>query len=56
MHIANSQVWRAITGEAAPTVPPTAKQYSKAVEPYQKALELNPGRPSLQSKLGLRRQ
>jgi hypothetical protein len=34
VHIANSLSWRAITGEAPPTVPPTAKQYSKAGLPW----------------------
>jgi len=30
VHIANSISWRAITGEAPPTMPPTAKDYTKA--------------------------
>ena len=30
VHIANSMTWRAITGEAPPTIPPTAKQYADA--------------------------
>jgi len=34
VHIANSLNWRAITGEAPPTVPPTAKQYSDAGLPW----------------------
>lgn len=34
VHIANSLAWRAITGEAPPTVPPTAKQYKKAGLPW----------------------
>jgi len=34
VHIANSLVWRAITGQAPPTLPPTAKQYSKAGFPW----------------------
>jgi len=34
VHLANSLVWRAITGEAPPTQPPTAKQYSKAGLPW----------------------
>ncbi|MCP4572673.1 MAG: hypothetical protein GY838_10015 [bacterium] len=34
VHIANSLTWRAITGEAPPTLPPTAKQYSKAGLPW----------------------
>jgi hypothetical protein len=34
VHIANSLTWRAITGEAPPTVPPTAKQYAQAGLPW----------------------
>jgi hypothetical protein len=34
VHIANSIAWRAITGEAPPTMPPTAKQYSEAGLPW----------------------
>ena len=34
VHIANSLTWRAITGEAPPTVPPTAKQYAQAGFPW----------------------
>jgi hypothetical protein len=34
VHIANSLVWRAVTGEAPPTIPPTAKQYSDAGLPW----------------------
>ena len=34
VHIANSMVWRAITGQAPPTVPPTAKEYAKAGIPW----------------------
>ena len=34
MHIANSLTWRAITGEAPPTLPPTAKQYTEAGLPW----------------------
>jgi len=34
VHLTNSIAWRAITGEAAPTMPPTAKQYSKAGLPW----------------------
>jgi hypothetical protein len=33
-HIANSLHWRAITGEAPPTMPPTAAQYTKAGLPW----------------------
>jgi hypothetical protein len=34
VHIANALVWRAITGKALPTVPPTAKEYTKAGLPW----------------------
>jgi len=34
IHIANSLVWRQITGENPPTVPPTAKEYTKAGLPW----------------------
>ena len=34
VHIANSLVWRAVTGEAAPTVMPTAREYSEAGMPW----------------------
>jgi hypothetical protein len=34
VHIANSLVWRAITGEAPPTVPPTAESYTRAGLPW----------------------
>jgi len=34
VHLANSIMWRAITGEAPPTVPPTSKQYSQAGLPW----------------------
>jgi hypothetical protein len=34
VHITNSLVWRAITGEAPPTVPPTAKEYAKHGLPW----------------------
>ncbi len=34
VHIANSLVWRAITGEAPPTVPPTAQSYTSAGLPW----------------------
>ena len=34
VHLSNSLMWRAITGEAAPTVPPTAKQYTSAGLPW----------------------
>ncbi len=34
VHIANSLNWRAITGEAPPTLPPTAAQYSEAGLPW----------------------
>ena len=34
VHIANSMVWRSITGENPPTVPLTAKEYTKAGLPW----------------------
>jgi hypothetical protein len=34
VHLANSLMWRAVTGEAPPTQPPTAKHYSKAGLPW----------------------
>lgn len=34
VHLANSLAWRAITGEAPPTLPPTAEQYSNAGLPW----------------------
>jgi hypothetical protein len=34
VHLTNSIAWRAITGEAPPTMPPTAKQYAQAGLPW----------------------
>ncbi len=34
VHLANSLAWRAITGQAPPTMPPTAKQYAQAGLPW----------------------
>ena len=34
LHLANSQTWRAITGEDPPTVPLTAGEYQKAGIPW----------------------
>jgi hypothetical protein len=34
VHIANSLVWREVTGRQPPTTPPTAKEYSKAGLPW----------------------
>ncbi len=34
VHIANSLVWRAITGQTPPTVPPTAREYTSAGLPW----------------------
>ena len=34
VHIANSLVWRSITGETPPTVPPTATEYTEAGLPW----------------------
>jgi hypothetical protein len=33
-HLANSLVWRQITGQTPPTVPPTAKEYTRAGLPW----------------------
>lgn len=47
VHIANSLVWRQITGEQPPTVPPTASEYAKAGLPwfdyYAEGLSAVPG-------------
>ena len=34
VHLTNSRAWRAITGDAPPTIPPTAKQYAQAGLPW----------------------
>jgi hypothetical protein len=34
VHLANSEAWRAITGEEPPTAPPTAEAYSRAGLPW----------------------
>jgi hypothetical protein len=34
VHLANSLVWRQITGQAPPTVPPTPREYAKAGLPW----------------------
>ena len=34
VHIANSMVWRAVTGQRPPTVPPTAKEYTRCGLPW----------------------
>lgn len=34
VHLANAMVWRAITGDAPPTVPPTAAEYTRAGLPW----------------------
>jgi hypothetical protein len=34
VHLANSMVWRSITGQEPPTVPPTAADYSRAGLPW----------------------
>ena len=34
VHIANSEMWRVFTGEAPPTVPPSAADYTKAGLPW----------------------
>jgi hypothetical protein len=53
VHIANSLVWSAIAGEAPPTTPPTAAEYTRAglpwFETYAPANEILPGSPALES-------
>jgi hypothetical protein len=34
VHIANSLIWRSITGQEPPTVPPTAEEYTRAGLPW----------------------
>ena len=34
VHISNSMVWRAITGQSPPTVPPTSEEYTRAGLPW----------------------
>jgi len=34
VHLANALVWRAVTGEQPPTVPPTNKEYANAGIPW----------------------
>jgi hypothetical protein len=34
VHLANAMTWRQITGQAPPTIPPTAKEYTKAGLPW----------------------
>jgi hypothetical protein len=52
VHIANSLIWRSITGEMPPTVPPTAKEYTKAGLPwfdyYSDGATAVPGSPTLE--------
>jgi hypothetical protein len=52
VHIANSLLWRQITGEQPPTVPPTASEYAKAGLPwfdyYAEGLSAVPGSTILQ--------
>jgi hypothetical protein len=51
VHIANSLVWREITGRQPPTTPPTAKEYAKAGLPwfdyYDDQAEALAGAPAL---------
>lgn len=41
VHIANSMVWRAITGEEPPTTPPTSEEYTRAGLPWFDYLDEN---------------
>ena len=34
VHLANAMVWRSITGQSPPTVPPTAREYARAGLPW----------------------
>jgi hypothetical protein len=54
VHIANSLVWRAITGEDPPTVPPTAEEYERAGLPWFDWYSENPARPGGRSLDSLR--
>jgi hypothetical protein len=52
VHIANSMLWRSITGENPPTVPPTAAEYTRAGLPwfdYYADLPAVEGSPELRS-------
>jgi hypothetical protein len=53
VHVANSLVWSALTGEAPPTAPPTAAEYTRAglpwFETYAPENEILPGSPTLQN-------
>jgi hypothetical protein len=60
VHIANSLVWRDITGEAPPTTPPTAREYARAGLPWfdyyaegESALHGSPILRKLKSVVGL---
>ena len=44
VHISNSLVWRAITGEEPPTAPPTASEYTDAGLPWFDYYKRQPGR------------
>ena len=63
VHIANSLVWRQVTGEDPPTVPPTAAEYTRAGLPWfeyyaerQTAVDGSPVLRGLKSILGLGRE
>ncbi len=63
VHIANSLVWSALTGEAPPTTPPTAAEYTRAglpwFETYAPENEILPGSVvlgTLKSVLGMGKQ
>ncbi len=52
VHLANSEVWRGITGEAPPTVPPSAADYTRAGLPWfdwyaEQPMADPPSRPSV---------
>ena len=53
VHLANSLVWRGITGSNPPTTPPTAKEYTRSGLPWFKYYSDQPalGAPGLLEKL-----
>lgn len=54
VHIANSMVWRQITGEEPPTVPPTAEEYTRAGLPWFEWYGERPPLPGSASLKGLK--
>ena len=54
VHIANSLVWRAITGGDPPTAPPTAKEYTDAGLPWFDYYDERPAREGSEALAGLK--